>query len=167
LTVVVVAACTGSASAALVNLAVGHWECTVRDTSAHHLDPIEVRVDVARNHRLTLDMQQPRPQPHWLAWLTGSWQLHGTSVTVDLSAGRDLAAIFKKSHLGEVRFDGATKATRAVSMFANGTRQSRFAVALTDNQQVTFRQTESNGSPSVASGGSDAYVVACTKALLG
>ena len=89
--------------------------------------------------------------------LEGSWQLQETSVSVQFTRA------FGKPDHEKRRIAGAAKRTRAISMFVDKTREGDFAVTWKGDKHVRFRQTASNGSPSVAGGGGDAWIADCTK----
>ena len=143
---------TGSGSATIVDVAVGHWSCTVKDTSAHNLGSFAARVTIARDHKWTIAVREPAAGGAVFT-LAGSWQLHGTSVSAQLT----------RPDKETRRISGVTKGTRAVSMFVGSTREGDFAVKWKGNGDVTFRQTASNGLPSVAGGNGDAWIAECKK----
>jgi hypothetical protein len=152
LAVVIVVACTASASASLVDLAVGQWSCTVKDVSSHDFGTFDAKATITRAHKWTIKLSDP-PASKQIITLAGSWQLQGTSVLLQ----------FTRPDTSKRRVAGATRRTRAISMFVGKTREGDFAVTWKGDHDVTFRQTASNGSPSVAGGDGDAWVAHCTK----
>ena len=150
--VVIAVACTGSASASLVDLAVGQWSCTVKDVSAHDLGSFDAKATITRAHKWTIALSEPAASKQTIT-LAGSWQLQGTTVSLQ----------FTRPDTSKRRVTGATKRTRAISMFVGKTRQGDFAVTWKGDHDVTFRQTASNGSPSVPGGDGDAWLAHCTK----
>ena len=150
--VVVAVACTGSASASLVDLAVGQWSCTVKDVSANKFGPFDAKATITRAHKWTINLSEPAAGKQIIT-LAGSWQLQGKSVLLQ----------FTRPDTSKRRVSGATKRSRAISMFVGKTREGDFAVTWKGDHDVTFRQTASNGSPSVAGGDGDAWIAHCTK----
>ena len=152
LAVVLAVTCTGSASASLVDLAVGQWSCTVKDVSAQDLGSFDAQATIARAHRWTIDVRE-HAGGKVIFKLAGSWRLQGRSVSL-----RFTQPDHEQRHVG-----GAAKRTRAISMFVGKTREGDFAVTWKGDHDVTFRQTASNGSPSVAGGDGDAWLAHCAK----
>ena len=152
LAVAITAACTGSGSASLVDIAVGQWSCTVRDVSAHQLGSFEAQATIARNHRWTVEVREPAAGSEVFK-LEGGWQLQGTSVLL-----RFTRPDHEQRHVA-----GAAKRSRAISMFVGTTREGDFAVTWKGDDDVTLRQTASNGSPSVPGGDGDAWIAECKK----
>jgi hypothetical protein len=143
---------TGSGSTTIVDLAVGHWSCTVKDTSAHKLGSFAARATIARDHKWTIGVREAA-RGSAVVTLAGSWQLHGTSVSAQLT----------RPDTETRRITGVATGKHAISMFLGSTREGDFAVKWNGNGDVTFRQTASNGSPSVAGGNGDAWIAECKK----
>jgi hypothetical protein len=150
------AACGGS-GASLTDLAVGRWSCTVTDTSSHGLGAFDASVEITGGHKWDISV---RVRGASTVELTGTWQLHGTSVAVEMTT-----TISGHADTRSMRFDGAKKETRAISVFADNVHESNFAVDWSSNEHIVFRQTESGGAPSAKGGAGDAWVADCRKPL--
>ena len=105
-----------------------------------------------RAHKWTIKLSDP-PASKQVITLAGSWH----------SKGRPYCS----SSLVLTLRSGALPAPRSAhtpSRCSSGKRgEGDFAVTWKGDHDVTFRQTASNGSPSVAGGDGDAWVAHCTK----
>jgi len=67
-------ACTASASASVVDLAVGQWSCTVKDVSARNFGTFDAKATITRAHKWTITVSEPAAGKQTIT-LAGSWQL--------------------------------------------------------------------------------------------